>query len=123
MEVMVCLSVFFAMIVCLISRSSLSATTYVPFGHQPAYESCNKCPIYLIAALNPFTHSDHDEQDGVGGETVTQQETQERPKPIPAARPPPPQVDSTGKKAGEKPQVPPLPVTRPVQPQAEGSEV
>ena len=76
-----------------------------------------------FAALNPFTHSDHDEQDGVCGETVTQQETQERPKPIPATRPSPPQVDSTGKKAEEKPQVPPLPVTRPVQPQAEGSEV
>ncbi|XP_078378544.1 myc box-dependent-interacting protein 1-like isoform X1 [Oculina patagonica] len=72
--------------------------------------------------LNPFTHSDHDEQEGVGGETVTQQETQERPKPVPAARPPPPQVDSTDKKAGEKPQVPPLPVARPVQPQAESTE-
>ena len=75
--------------------------------------------IYFVA-LNPFTHSDHDEQDG---ETVTQQEIQERPKPVPAARPPPPQVDNAGKKEGEKPLVPPLPVTRPVQPQAEITEV
>ncbi|XP_020616401.1 myc box-dependent-interacting protein 1-like isoform X2 [Orbicella faveolata] len=73
-------------------------------------------------ALNPFTHSDHDEQDGVGGETAIQQETQEKPKPIPVTQPPPPQVDSSGKKAGEKPQVQPLPVTQPVQPQTDSSE-
>lgn len=59
----------------------------------------------------------------MGGETVIQQETQEKPKPISATRPPPPQVDSSGKKAAEKPQVQPLPVTRPVQPQADSSEV
>ena len=54
---------------------------------------------------------------------MIQQETQEKPKPISATRPPPPQVDSSGKKAAEKPQVQPLPVTRPVQPQADSSEV
>ena len=59
----------------------------------------------------------------MGGETVTQQETQEKPRPVPAARPPPPQVDNSAKKTGEKPPVPALPVTRPVQPQAESSEV
>lgn len=68
---------------------------------------------------NPFTNSDPDEQDGVGGETATQPETEEKPRPVPAARPPPPQMDSTDKKAGEKPLVPPLPVSRPEQPQAE----
>jgi len=73
-------------------------------------------------ALNPFTHSDHDEQDGVSAETVTRQQTQERPRPIPAARPPPPQAHSTGKKAGDKPEVAPLPVTEPAQPQDDSSE-
>lgn len=106
----------------LISWSSPSSTTYRSFGQQSASESHNNCPIYF-AALNPFTHSDHDEQDGVGGETAIQQETQEKPKPIPVTQPPPPQVDSSGKKAGEKPQVQPLPVTQPVQPQTDSSEV
>jgi len=73
--------------------------------------------------LNPFTQSDHDEQDGVGEETAIQQGTQDKPKVIPTARPPPPQVDSSGNKSGEKPQVQPLPVTRPVQPQTDSSEV
>ena len=54
---------------------------------------------------------------------MIQQETQEKPKPVPVARSSPPQVDSSGKKAGEKPQVQPLPVTRPVQPQGDSSEV
>ena len=104
------------------AHSGVEHTNYDRASHKPAYELHNKCPIYF-AALNPFTHSDHDEQDGVGGETVIQQETQEKPKPTPATRPPPPQVDSSGKKAAEKPQVQPLPVTRPVQPQADSSEV
>ena len=107
--------------------TSLLASEFYPqpaLSNNPAacYESPMECPIYF-AALNPFTHSDQDEQDGVGGETAIQQETQERPKPTPVAQPPPPQVDSSGKKVGEKPQVQPLPVTRPVQPQADSSEV
>ncbi|KAJ7391881.1 hypothetical protein OS493_016171 [Desmophyllum pertusum] len=72
-----------------------------------------------VDASNPFTNSDPDEQDGVGEKTATQPETEEKPRPVPAARPPPPQMDSTDKKAGEKPLVPPLPVSRPEQPQAE----
>lgn len=100
----------------------LHACSSIPFGYQLAYESHNKCPIYF-AALNPFTHSDHDEQDGVSAETVTRQQTQERPRPIPAARPSPPQVHSTGKKTGDKPEVAPLPVTAPMQPQDDSSEV
>ena len=83
--------------------------------------SQNEGAIYF-AALNPFTQSDHDEQDG-GGETVTQSDNQQKPKPVPAARPPPPQVDNAGKKAAEKPPVPPLPVNRPSQSEAESTEV
>ena len=65
--------------------------------------------------MNPFLQSDQDEADTVGGE-VTSQESQEKPKPVPAARPPPPQVKP------ERPAVPNLPVSR-QQPQAEGTEV
>ncbi|CAH3145530.1 unnamed protein product [Porites lobata] len=65
-------------------------------------------------ATNPFLQSDQDEADTVGGE-VTSQESQEKPKPVPAARPPPPQVKP------ERPAVPNLPVSR-QQPQAEGTE-
>jgi len=66
-------------------------------------------------ALNPFTQSDQDEQDGVGGEAAAPTETQEKTKPIPVGRPPPPQVKT------DKPPVPPLPVNR-QQPQAENAE-
>lgn len=59
----------------------------------------------------------------MSAETVTRQQTQERPRPIPAARPSPPQAHSTGKKTGDKPEVAPLPVTAPVQPQDDSSEV
>ena len=66
--------------------------------------------------MNPFLQSDQDEQDGVSGEAGGPTETQEKPKPIPAGRPPPPQVKA------ERPPVPPLPFNK-QQPQAETTEV
>lgn len=66
-------------------------------------------------ASNPFLQSDPDEQDGAGGEVVTPTNGQEKPRPVSATRPPPPQMKP------ERPSVPPLPVNR-QQPQAENTE-
>ncbi|XP_022804434.1 myc box-dependent-interacting protein 1-like [Stylophora pistillata] len=78
-----------------------------------------------VEALNPFTQSDHDELDG-SGETVTQVDHQQKPKPaaVPAAPPAPPQsqVDNPEKKVPEKSPVPSLPLKRASQSEAESTE-
>lgn len=66
--------------------------------------------------------SDHDEQDG-SGETVTQADNQQKPKPAARQLPPQSQVENAEKKAPEKPSVPSLPLKRPTQSEAESTEV
>ncbi|CAH3126652.1 unnamed protein product [Pocillopora meandrina] len=74
-----------------------------------------------VDALNPFMQSDHDEQDG-SGETVTQADNQQKPKPAARQLPPQSQVENAEKKAPEKPSVPSLPLKRPSQSEAESTE-
>ncbi|RMX42414.1 hypothetical protein pdam_00004896 [Pocillopora damicornis] len=79
-------------------------------------------PVETSDALNPFMQSDHDEQDG-SGETVTQADNQQKPKPAARQLPPQSQVENAEKKAPEKPSVPSLPLKRPSQSEAESTEV